>query len=70
MKKKLQTQLQKIEREIEEAEKNIAALDVKVAAIDYSDAAASTKVLDEYASAKSKLDGLYEQWEEVSSEIN
>jgi ATP-binding cassette, subfamily F, member 3 len=70
LKKKLQTQLQKIEKEIEEAEKNIATLDVKVAAIDYSDAAASSKVLDEYASAKSKLDGLYEQWEQVSSEIN
>ena len=66
-KKKLESQLQKCEREIERLEGAIAAMDIEIAQLDYTDAAASKKKLDTYASLKADLEAVMLQWEETGT---
>ena len=64
-KTQLQNQLKKSEEEIANLESKIAEMDIIIADLDYSDEQKSTKILQDYAELKTKLDAVMLVWEET-----
>jgi ATP-binding cassette subfamily F protein 3 len=64
-KTQLQNQLKKSEEEIANLESKIAEMDLIIADLDYSDEQKSTKILQDYAELKTKLDAVMLVWEET-----
>ncbi len=69
-KKKLQTTIQKCEKEIETLEAEIKSMDEVIASLDYSKQEEAKEKIDKYASLKSKLDDVMEQWEKAGEELS
>jgi ATP-binding cassette subfamily F protein 3 len=70
LKKKLQTQLERIEKGITEAEEKIRHLDGEIALLDYANADQSQKKLTEYEEAKKQLENLMADWEKIGAEMS
>jgi len=69
LKKKLQTQMDKLEKGISQAEENLRRLDGEIALLDYSKPDQSQPKLDEYQKEKIVLDELMAEWEKSGAEM-
>jgi ATP-binding cassette subfamily F protein 3 len=70
IKKKLQTQIEKLEKGISLAEETIRHLDGEIALLDYNNAENSQKKLAEYEEAKKQLEDLMAEWEKTGAEMS
>ena len=68
--KQLQNKIKKIEEDIEVLEHKKAESDKKINVPGFYESSDTTAFFNEYNQLKSKLEGKFKQWEELSAQLN